>query len=142
MYYFLSLYAACAFFLGVFYSVKKKNAFGVTHWFLPLGIFVWGDALVFGLFWFCSSFLFFKMQSQWFTLFFVSCFWLIRSLGEMVYWLNQQFSKMIRDPAEQHVLFPLVKNESVWFLHQIIWQCIAVFSLVLGVWSGWMWLQV
>lgn len=136
---FFLVYSLAAVCLGIYNAHYKKNAFGITNWFLPLGVFVWGDAVVFGAFWLLASFVFFKVNSLWFTLFLISCFWLIRSLGEMVYWLNQQFSKIIRDPAEKHFLYPLVKNESVWFLHQIIWQCVAVVALVIGVWSGARW---
>ena len=36
---------------GFYESHKKKNAYGEIFFLGPLGIFVWGDAVVFGTFW-------------------------------------------------------------------------------------------
>lgn len=102
--------------------------------FLPLnfiGGFVWGDAAIFGFFWAIIS-LFILLFGNWriFEIIFLS-FWLIRSLGEMIYWLNQQFAQKVRVKPEELWFYPLFKNDSVWFVYQIFWQCVAVASLVL-----------
>jgi len=96
-----------------------------------IGAFVWGDALIFGPFWILSSIIAMLAQ-RWFVfeLIFL-CFWLVRSFGETIYWFNQQFSSTIREKPETVIFYPLVKNNSVWFLMQIWWQCITAASLVL-----------
>ena len=108
-----------------FYQLKyKKNPFGLTPVFTLLGAFVWGDGLVFGAFWlliisFClilNDFLFFLLV--------FSLFWVVRSLGEMVYWLNQQFSTKDRNPPQTLKFSSLFPQDSIHFAYQIFFQCI------------------
>jgi len=44
------IYSLVAFISG-WRECKKKNTFGIAPTYYLLGAFVWGDALVFGLFW-------------------------------------------------------------------------------------------
>lgn len=127
------LYAMLTFIAGYVKTIKNRNPYGHAFWFLPLGVFVWGDALVFGLFWMIATAGIWLWGSWQVLAFIYSLFWLIRSLGEVQYWLLVQFSSVKREPAENHVLFPLIKSDAVWFMHQVIWQCVAVLSGV-GVW--------
>lgn len=110
---------------------RRGKSYG-KFWPLNLiGAFVWGDALVFGPFWILAAILCIALQNWWlFELIFL-CFWLIRSLGETIYWFLQQFSNVVREKPEKVFFYPLVKNNSVWFLMQIWWQCISITALVL-----------
>jgi hypothetical protein len=71
----------------------------------------------------------------------VSVFWAVRSWGETIYWLNQQFSTIERNPPKKHILYPIFHNDSVWFVHQIIWQCVTVISIVVSLYFGRLWLM-
>jgi hypothetical protein len=118
-------------FLISFYQTKiKNNPYGLTPLLLPLGIFVWGDGVVFGLFWFLVglyAYIFNKIDL--FPLIF-TVFWIIRSAGEVIYWFLQQFATVKRDAPETLPFSSIFPGESVWFALQIIWQCVLVVSVV------------
>jgi hypothetical protein len=135
------IYSAIGFVLGLYYSIRKKKAFGLTPYFYPLGIFVWGDATIFGLFWIGVS-IYSWFKSDWILfLLFISVFWLIRSLGETIYWFNQQFTSLDRNPPHTLPGFKLVNDDSIWFIYQIIAQCISVISLITTIYLVAHWLQ-
>ncbi len=118
----------------------KKNAFKDTPFLFPLGSFVWADQLVFGLLW-SGIASFSLLTSNWLTfLLATSLFWLTRSVGETIYWLNQQFSTVKRNPPEKYFLFKVFHNDSVWFVYQIFWQCIAVVTILTSLYLGKRWL--
>lgn len=124
------VYAFCGFLLGL---KNKKNSFGLCNVFNPLGAFVWIDAIVFGLFFFLVS-IFCLLLNQWIIfLLIISVFWMIRSLGEVLYWFLEQFAVKHRNPP--HTLWPYewFKGEEVWIVMQIFWQCIAVVGIVTSV---------
>ncbi len=122
-------------------QIKKYLSFYPTYIYYLLGAFVWGDVFIFGIFWTLISILVFIFD-DW-TLFwvFVSVFWFIRSLGETIYWLLQQFASKSREPVEKVAFYSFFKNESVWFVQQIIWQCITVVTLISSVWLVNLWLK-
>lgn len=120
-------------------NVRNGNVFKETPFLSWLGIFVWGDALVISPFWIISSLISYFTESMSLFLFINSLFWVIRSLGEIWYWLNQQFSSKLRNPPDKLLLHSLLKNDSVWFVYQVFWQCIFVFSVVSSVYFGWKW---
>ncbi len=137
-------YAVSSFliFLKGFYESKyKKNAYGLTRPLLFFGVFVWGDAVVFGLFWTLSSFIAWMFKDWYLFLLIVSVFWVIRSLGETIYWFNQQFSTINRNPIKNLPWNSIFHNDSVWFIHQIIWQCVTVVSTIFSIYLSWLWLQ-
>ena len=127
--------------LKAIYLVKNENkAFTETPWLLPWGAFVWGDAVVFGLFWFLISTASLLLK-DWLLFWLVySLFWVMRSLGETIYWLNQQFAVEKRDAPEKYWIYKIFKNESVWFVMQISWQCATVVSLVAAIYLASLWL--
>src|SRR3989344_2691305 len=86
--------------LGII-NVLNGN-FSETAWvFVPLGIFIWGDAIVLGPFIALAClWLWVKNKSVWTGLFF-SIFAAIRSFIEIIYALNAQFSNTVR-PWEVH----------------------------------------
>lgn len=113
-----------------------------SPFFLPLGAFVWADAVVFGLFWLLVAG-WCLLIGDWLLFFLIGAvFWSVRSLGEMIYWLNQQFSNIDRNPPEKFkFLFKFFPNDSVWFVYQIFWQCVLVISLVVSVKLFSVWLR-
>jgi hypothetical protein len=118
----------------------KRRAFTITPWLAPLGIFVWADALVIGFFWLLwCSFTFF-WQDWWFFMSGVSAFWLVRSLGEVNYWMLQQFLKPATN--EPHKLWGnrFHKGDDIWIAYQVAWQCVAVVSLLSLAYSAYHWL--
>lgn len=123
--------------------IKSKNGqvFSETPWLLLLGIFVWGDGLVFSLFWviIAAACLFFN---DWLLfLLTVSVFWLIRSLGEVVYWLSEQFAVNHRNEPENLRGYAIVKNDAVYFFYQIFWQCVAVVSMIATIYFAVIWIK-
>ena len=141
---FLLFFASMSFFYcvrGLVESQKKKNAFGLTPYLLPLGAFVWADAVIFGLFWTLVSLAALFLQDWYLFLLIVSIFWVVRSLGETIYWFNQQFSTVNRNPIENLLGKHIFHNDSIWFVYQIAWQCVTAISTVSSIYFAWMWIQ-
>lgn len=139
------LYASINFavFLKGFYESKyKKNAYGLTSPLFFLGIIAWGDAVVFGPFWVISSIITLILKDWYLFLLLISIFWVVRSAGETRYWFNQQFSSKIYEwnKPENLPWHSVFHNDSVWFIHQIIWQCITVVSVILSIYFTSLWL--
>ncbi|MBP6989377.1 hypothetical protein KBB48_01215 [Candidatus Shapirobacteria bacterium] len=109
---------------------RKNNPFGEPFVLFWLGIFVWGDALVLGSFWVLVSLICFLLRDWILFWLIISVFWVVRSLGEILYWINQQFSPIIRNPPKNLLGFRFFKNDSIWFIYQIFWQCVLVVSIV------------
>ena len=110
---------------------RRGRAYGR---FLPLnfiGAFVWGDAVIFGLFWLITSSIILLYGSWWLFLLVLDAFWLVRSVGETIYWLNQQYSTLDRNPPRRLWFYPLFRDNSVWFVYQTFWQCLTVITFVL-----------
>ena len=128
---FFTIYALSAFIFGL-KQCRQQKAYTLTPFLNPLGAFVWGDAVVFGLFWFLSSLVLLLLQDWLLFWLIFSVFWLVRSLGEMIYWFNQQFSTLNRNPAEKLWLYKYFKNDSIWFVYQIFWQCVLVFFVIVS----------
>jgi len=105
-----------------------------------LGGFVWGDVVVFGLFWFLVSIAVLYLQDWILFLLIVSLFWLVRSLGETIYWLNQQFTPRSNNHPKQYLATKIFKNDSVWFAHQIFWQCVTVVTIITSIYLAKLWL--
>ena len=128
----LLLYSLVATVIG-FYKSKNNQTHSLAHPFYPLGIFVFADALIIGPFWVITAFFFLVYPSLVLLGLVFSVFWAVRSFGETIYWLNQQFSPIKREPPQKFLLYKLVKNDSVWFLHQLIAQVTLVVSLISSV---------
>lgn len=141
---FIELFAVYAFSAAAFgYRQCKyyKNAFGLTPQYYPLGAFAWGDAVVFGLFWgaVCAVCLF---LGDWLLfLFTISLFWFVRALGETMYWFHQQFSPMQRNSLSTMPGYTIFHNDSLWFIYQIVAQCITVASAISSLYFGVSWVR-
>ena len=136
-----ALFSFLGFLIGFYKSKYKKSAFGFTRPLLFMGVFVWGDAVVFGLFWAISSTITWFLKDWYLFLLIVSVFWVVRSLGETIYWFNQQFSTINRNPIKNLPLHTIFHNDSVWFIHQTIWQCITIVSVIFSIYFASLWLK-
>jgi len=126
---------------GFWQTYKHKNAYGEAFWLMPLGIYVWGDAFIFGFFWTGSAIASLILQDWILFLLIFSLFHLVRSVGETIYWFNQQFSTIIRCKPEKYISHKIFHNDSVWFAFQITQQCITVVSIITSLYLGKMWLS-
>ncbi|PIR62118.1 MAG: hypothetical protein COY81_05385 [Candidatus Pacebacteria bacterium CG_4_10_14_0_8_um_filter_43_12] len=118
----------------------QKNSFGLAGWLYPFGIFVWGDALIIALFWLLISVASLLFNDWLLFLLLVSLFWVVRSWGEVNYWLLEQFSGIHRNKAKDLLGFLIVKNDSIFFIYQVFWQCCLVFSLLFAIYFAHLWL--
>lgn len=115
-------------------KIRKKNAFGGAGIFKIIGVFVWGDAVVFGGFWVIIGAMGVMRVIGWKEfLLTVVIFWGVRSLGEVIYWLNQQFSANRRNPPKNLWLGKYFPSDSIWFVYQIFWQCVLTVMIVLAI---------
>ncbi len=121
-------------FFGVREVTVKKNAFGETPFLCWLGIFVWGDTIIFSPYWLLVLIVTLITKNWWLFLIAITSFWLVRSLGETIYWLNQQFSSVSRNHPHQMRGFRFFQNDSIWFIYQIFWQSVTIISLITWLW--------
>lgn len=129
-------------FLKGFYECKyKKNAYRLTPPLLYVGIFVWGDAVVFGLFWMIASIFTWLFQDWYLFLLVVSLFWVVRSIGETLYWFHQQFTPKEANGIDLLPFRSVFHNDSIWFILQTIWQCITVVSIICSIYFGKKWID-
>lgn len=134
------IYALVGFIKGLVESKNKTNAFGRCSIFSFLGAFVWGDAVVFGIFWIIVA-IFILLIKDWILFWLIyTIFWSVRSLGETIYWFNQQFSVIKRNPPSVFWFYKIFRNDSVWFVWQIYWQCLAVVSIIASIYLTKLWL--
>lgn len=129
-------------FLKGFHEVKdKKNVYGLAEHFGFLGIFVWGDAVVIGPFWMliCAVVLF--VQDWYLFLVIFSIFWVVRSAGEVIYWICEQFAGTHRNPPQTLRFYKFIKSDAIWFIYQLFWQCILVISIIASIFFSRLWLQ-
>lgn len=134
------LFAAYGAVRGILES-KKQNAMGETPIFWTLGGFVWADMVVFGVFWVLLGIVALFLNDWILFLLTISLFWLVRSIGEAIYWFLQQFSTIKRNPPERLLFYKLFKNDSVWFVYQIFWQCMTVLFILCSLYIGKLWLS-
>lgn len=127
-------------FIKAWKECKTKNAYGATWMLYPLGMFVWGDALIFSVFWIGISLVCLLFSKVYLFLLGISLFWAIRSFGETIYWFNQQFSTIQREDPQKVKFYSFFQNDSVWFIHQIAHQCITVIALLSSIYFASVWI--
>lgn len=134
-------FALIGFIYGTYKCTRKKDNLGSAHIFNLLGAFVWADAVVFGIFWFIASLITVYLNDWLLFLLGQSLFWTIRSLGEVQYWFNQQFSTVKRNPGHKLWINKIFNDEyTTWFVYQIQWQCTAVVFVILTIYFAHLWL--
>jgi len=125
-----ALYSAYAFIRGYYQCRYLHRSFHLTPFLFPLGIFVWGDSIVFGAFWTIVT-AGLLLTGDWLLFLLVfNVFWLVRSVGETIYWFNQQFSTLNRNPPEKLPGSRWFDGDAIWFVYQTIAQCVTMLSLV------------
>lgn len=120
-------------FSGFYFGLRqclKNNPYGLTRIYNLIGAFVWADTVIFGLFWALTSFIILYFQDWLLFLLTLSLFWLVRSLGESIYWFNQQFSARNRNPYHTLPISKIFPGDSSWIAFQIFWQCATVVSTI------------
>lgn len=137
----VSFFSFVGFCIG-FSESRKGNAYGFSYFYFLLGAFVWGDTIIFGLFWFIMSLVLLSMKSWVLTQLTFSVFWVVRSLGETIYWFLQQFSSINRNPPHKLFLYHIFKNDAIWFVIQIFWQCITVVSILSSLYFAAVWIRL
>ncbi len=108
--------------------VIQKNAYGLTKWLFPLGIFVWADGLIISLFWLLLSLFTILLRDLWFLLAAISLFWLVRSIGETIYWMLQQFVQPNANKPHTLIGHRWIKGDELWIVYQVAWQCMTIIS--------------
>lgn len=136
-----SLFSLLVSIKGFYESAKKNNSYGETVPLVWMGIFVWGDAVIFGLFWFLAALICFLLKDWVLFLLIISVFWLVRSLGETIYYFNQQFSTINRQPPKKLRGYQFFKNDAIWFVYQIFCQCLTVVSIITTIYLANLWLK-
>lgn len=125
-----------------FHEIKyKKNVYGLASPLGFLGIFVWGDALVIAPFWIIISVLTLFMRDWYLFLVTLSFFWAVRSAGEVIYWINEQFAENHRNPPNTLRFYNFFKSDAIWFIYQLFWQCILILSFIASIYFSTLWLK-
>lgn len=124
-----------------YYHCQHGRSFSLTRWLSPLSMFVWGDVLLIAPFWAFAGLV--SIVSNDILIFFLiaSTFYLVRAIGETIYWFLQQFSETKRDKPKDLVGYSVVKNESIYFLYQLMWQILTVIFLLTTVYLFHLWLK-
>lgn len=138
-------FSLLSFFTSVygFYQCKhKKNAYGATYPLFILSTYVWGDAFIFGLFFAFSGIVTLFLNDWIMFLLIISIFWLVRSVGETIYWFLEQFATKHRNPYERLPFYKFFHNDSIWFIFQICNQCITVITIITTVYLFHIWLSL
>lgn len=109
-----------------FRQTKNNCFYSLTPWLFPFGIYVWGDGLVLGPFWILASLLFLTLSITQ-LIHFLLIFYLIRSIYEIIYWLNHQAAKSNYKPPMPKFLSFLDSGQSA-ILYQLVHTCIVIFT--------------
>lgn len=134
-------YAMGGFLLGLRQTYYKKNPYGLSFWLNPLGAFVWGDAVIFGIFNMLIVFVAIILKDFILFLLLTSVFWVVRSIGEQMYWFHEQFATNHRNLEHTLRLSKFFPRNSVWIAMQIYWQCVSVVAIVSSVYLFFRWLK-
>ncbi len=129
---FLCLYALLSLVLFLISFSRIKNAaFRENPWLNVIGAFVWVDVPVFSLLvTTIVVFYFLTNQSVYFLATAFCVFWSVRSYGEIIYWMHEQFAHPKRNNLETHPLYKFFQPDSLLVVFQTFWQAIFVLSIL------------
>jgi len=137
---FLIAFALISLALFMFAVAKARAEHGNGVWiFLPFaltllnGTFILGDAIAFSTFFFTASLLLIYKNDVRYTILVFLVFWIVRSAGEVVYWLNYQFASTNPHPFINHLEFLTgpVPESSVFVIYQAANQALLAAFLIL-----------
>jgi|GEM_PF-476719 len=135
------IFSLMVFIKGVHQAIIKKNPYGQTTFIFWMGIFVWGDAVVLGLFWFLISLVSYLLKDWYLFLLVISVYWTVRSLGETIYWLNHQFALKDNSNFYKGLMgYGFFKSNAILFVYQVFLQCITVVSIIATIYLANLWL--
>lgn len=103
--------------------------------FLLYSAFNWADVFIFTLLWMILSLVLLKIKNPLYFFVAYFSFWLIRSSGEILYSLLQQFHPSVKPWLgyfPRSIVFSAVGEfiyQKYWVVEQIVFQSIAIFSL-------------
>lgn len=138
-------FRVCMFVLAIFMmflwvvsleTVKAGDFFGLIHPFFVVltGAFVWGDMLVLSLFWMLVFVVFQFRPSIVKLLTVVNIFWIIRSIGEIFYWMQAQFNPYPVDHPMLVTNWPLIgemSSAASMVIYQLGWQAILLLNVLI-----------
>lgn len=127
------VYSLLGFVIGFKNTFFRKNPYGHSQLFYPLGAFVWADSIVFGLFFTFVSAICLLLQNFLVFILVYSLFWTIRSFGEQFYWFLEQFSTVHKNPEHTLWVSKFFPRNSSWIALQTFWQCVSVVSIISSV---------
>jgi hypothetical protein len=108
----------------------KFNPFKSTPWLFPLGIFVWGDVpIIIGFWMLAMGMMWMGGKSNLFPLV-VLVFWWVRALGEIIYWIHEQFAVKHRNDPDKLWGHQWMPGEAIYFGYQLFWQMVMVACMV------------
>ncbi len=138
--YIFLLYSA----IGTIFAFHKRahKVHLQPSWVLfPLGAYVWEDTIIFGPFWIIATITTLFLNNVYFGLAFYFVFQTIRLHGETIYWFNQQFSSINRNPGKSQWTRHLFSDEYTgWFIYQILWQSLTAIAAMGAVYFCYKWL--
>lgn len=119
--------------LGLFIIAVRKLRGGYllkTHPYLFIfGSFVWEDSLVLSLFWLISSFLLLYLDSLKALIVLILIFLVVRSIGELLYSLFQQFKTDGHRPYDYG--FKKIDRKNIFIIYQVLALSVITLSLFL-----------
>lgn len=134
--------ALSIFLKSVFEVTQKRNPYGQANYGIVYGGFVFADYLIFGAFFTITSIAILLLQDFILFLLIYSVFWLVRSVGEALYWFLQQFSTLThKNPPQRYLIYKIIKSDAVWFVNQIIWQCLTVVFIITTIYLSTIWVR-
>lgn len=114
-------------------NVLNGNFSGIAWGFVPMGIFIWGDAIVLGPFIMLACLWLLSINKPVWTGLFFSVFATVRSFIEIIYALNAQFSSTVRPWELEWKELGLVKSiglMEIFVVYQLIFTCVFIISIL------------
>ena len=122
-------------------AINNKKIYGLTPQYYLLGSFVWGDALIFGIFWILVCITMLILNDWILFLLIYSVFVVVRSLGETMYWFHHQFTTLEKNILKDMPGYKWIKSDALWFIYQIITQCVTVVSIITSIYLAVIWIR-
>ena len=122
-----------------FFKIRenKDECNFIYWWAVPLGAFVWEDLLVFGLLHAVLALLGYALGNPTFWLICFLIFWIIRSLGETLYFFLEQFIVPQHHPhmitnhfTALRKIFGNISDQKCFIIMQVTMQIITVTSVI------------
>jgi hypothetical protein len=126
-------YSLLAFLFGIF-QVSNGNFSGPSTPFVPLGILIWGDAVILGLFLTLASVVLWGKNDVIWTGLFFSAYVGVRAFIELLYWLNLQFTSVTRPWEKAWLQFSPFKSMPLmefYVLGQLMYTIIVIIAILI-----------